>query len=274
MPDMHMPNISVLPMAIPDLHARLNELRVALPADLSSATDKFVSFVESLIEDDADGDVSWVDARWKGLNIHPRGHGAEEDVVTEGKGKERGDKVDLHALALEKSQEGKKLIRYRDLPEKWRNNEFVWEGYRFIPSARWPALIFSMFQLHNETVNIQTHFLPLLAILSVIPLPWTSPFTWHPFLSSLPITSQFDIFSFNFTPLPPSSADPIPKFLFLAAAGACLICSTIWHTLAGCSEFWLLEAGARVDYVGIGWLISASVSGVMYYGYVKHYYSS
>ncbi|CAE6439929.1 unnamed protein product [Rhizoctonia solani] len=266
-PDMHMPNISVLPMAIPDLHARLNELRAALPADLSSATDKFVSFVESLIEDDADGDVSWVDTRWKGLNIHPRGHEVEEDISTEWKGKDRGDKVDLYALALVKSQGGKKLIRYRDLPEKWRNNEFVWEGYRFIPGARWPALVLSMFQLHNETINIQTHFVPLLAILSIIPLPWASLFTQYPLPLNLLAISQFDISSFSFTPLPPSSADPIPKFLFLLAAGACLTCSTIWHTLAGCSDFWLLEAGARIDYVGIGWLISASVSGVMYYGF-------
>ncbi|CAE6542744.1 unnamed protein product [Rhizoctonia solani] len=258
MPDMHMPNISALPMAIPDLHARLNELRAALPADLSSATDKLVSFVESLIEDDADGDVSWVDTRWKGLNIHPR-PGAE-DIVPEEKGKERNK--DAHTLALEKSQGGKKLIRYRDLPETWKNNEFV-----FIPGAKWSALVFSMFQLHNETANIQTHLIPLLAILSIIPLPWALMFAQHPFLSNLPSFSQSDLPSFGFTPLPPSPADPIPKFLFLLAAAACLTCSTIWHTLAGCSDLWLLEAGARIDYVGIGWLISASVSGVMYYGF-------
>ncbi|CAE7234125.1 unnamed protein product [Rhizoctonia solani] len=266
MPDMHMPNISVLPMAIPDLHARLNELRAALPADLSSATDKLVSFVESLIEDDADGDVSWVDTRWKGLNIHPRRHGAEDDVVGEETDKVREDKVDAYALALEKSQGGKKLIRYRDLPEQWKNNEFVWGGYRFIPGAEWPALVFSMFRLHNETVNIHTHLVPLLAIISIIPLPWALTFTQHPFLSNVTI-SQFGLPTFSFTPLPPSPADSIPKFLFLLAAGACLTCSTIWHTLAGCSDFWLLEAGARIDYVGIGWLISASVSGVMYYGF-------
>ncbi|CAE6473771.1 unnamed protein product [Rhizoctonia solani] len=267
MPDMQMPNISVLPMAMPDLHARLDELRAALPADLSSATDKLVSFVESLIEDDADGDVSWVDTRWKGLNIHPRGHGTEGDIVAEGKGKQPEDEVGMYKIAMEKSQGGKKLIRYRDLPEKWRNNEFIWEGYRFIPGAKWPALMFSMFQLHNETVNIQTHFVPLLAILSIIPLPWTFVFTQHPFLSNLPSIPQFGIPALGFTPLPPSPADFIPKFLFLLAAGACLACSTVWHTLAGCSDFWLLEAGARIDYVGIGWLISASVSGVMYYGF-------
>ncbi|EUC58338.1 hemolysin-III-like protein [Rhizoctonia solani AG-3 Rhs1AP] len=266
MPDMHMPNISVLPMAMPDLHARLNELRAALPADLSSATDKLVSFVESLIEDDAEGDVSWVDTRWKGLNIHPRQPGAEDDVVPEEKAKDRAGKADTHALALEKSQGGKKLIQYRDLPETWKNNEFVWGGYRFIPGTKWPTLVFSMFQFHNETINIQTHLIPLLVIISILPIPWASIFTQHPFLN-LPSFSQFDLPSFGFTPLPPSPADPIPKLLFLLAASACLACSAVWHTLAGCSDLWLLEAGARIDYVGIGWLISASVSGVMYYGF-------
>lgn len=135
-------------------------------------------------------------------------------------------------------------------------------------------------------MNIHTHLVPLMAILSVI-VPWSyMSASWdHPFFS-LPDLSlgrlipknipYFDHLPANltslptsllsFTPLPPSPADMLPKSLFLLAAGACLLCSTVWHTLAGCSDFWLLEAGARVDYVGIGWLISASVSGVMYYG--------
>ena len=275
MPDLstHMPDLSDLSTHMPDLpaidistlHARLAELRAALPADLGSATDKLVSFVENLIEDDADGDVSWVDARWKGLNMHP----------TKEKQKEP---VDMHALAVLKSAHGTRLIRFEDLPEKWRNNEFVHWGYRFIPGARWGALVWSMFQIHNETANIHTHLVPLMAILSVI-VPWSylSASTWeHPFFSfsSLEHIPLFDRLPSNlltsilsFTPLPPSPADTLPKSLFLLAAGACLLCSTVWHTLAGCSDFWLLEAGARVDYVGIGWLISASVSGVMYYGF-------
>lgn len=139
-------------------------------------------------------------------------------------------------------------------------------------------------------VNIQTHLLPLLAIFSILPLAWkeftqtlgldvipslklsTPPFL--PEISSFaaPALSipQFSSLlpSLPFTPFPPCAADPLPKFLFLLAAAACLTCSTVWHTLAGCSDLWILEAGARVDYVGIGWLISASVSGVMYYGLV------
>ncbi|KAF8601049.1 HlyIII-domain-containing protein [Ceratobasidium sp. AG-I] len=280
-----LPNMPALPMEMPDLHARLAELRAALPADLSNATDRLVAFVEGLIEDDADGNVSWVDTRWKGLNTHPK-----NDEV-EGKGKQPAGKpkVDMHALALGLSEGGRKLIRYCDLPEKWKNNEFVTRGYRFIPGSQWPALALSVFQLHNETLNIQTHLLPLLAIFSILPLAWKE-FTQslgldiipplklniHPLLPeissfaapglSIPPLSSL-VPSLPFTPFPPSAADPLPKFLFLLAAAACLACSTVWHTLAGCSDLWILEAGARVDYVGIGWLISASVSGVMYYGF-------
>lgn len=53
--------------------------------------------------------------------------------------------------ALKKSRHGRKLISYHDLPERWRNNEWVHGGYRFIPLQDWPSLVFSMFTLHNET---------------------------------------------------------------------------------------------------------------------------
>ncbi|KAG8755876.1 hypothetical protein FRC12_010747, partial [Ceratobasidium sp. 428] len=276
LPTLPLPDLPALPdlptLPLPDLHARLAELCAALPADLSSATDRLVSFVENLIEDDADGDVSWVDTRWKGLNA---GKGKGKGVA--------GVAVDMHAIALRLSQGGKKLIRYCELPEKWRNNEFVEGGYRFIPSAKWPALIWSAFEMHNETVNIHTHLIPLLAILSVLPFSWTQlahswdlntliptiPLLSLPLLPNIPtLHPSLPTFpSIPFSPLPTSPADALPKFLFLLAAAACLACSTAWHTLAGCSDLWWLEAGARVDYVGIGWLISASVSGVMYYGF-------
>jgi adiponectin receptor len=53
--------------------------------------------------------------------------------------------------ALKKSLNGRQLISYDDLPEKWRNNEWVHGGYRFIPLQEWSSLILSMFTLHNET---------------------------------------------------------------------------------------------------------------------------
>ncbi|QRV82863.1 hemolysin-III channel protein [Ceratobasidium sp. AG-Ba] len=257
----HLPDLPALPidlpvLPLPDLHARLDELRAALPADLSSATDRLVSFVEGLIEDDADGDVSWVETRWKGLNMS----GGLKEKVAGWK-----EEVDMHGLALKLSEGGKRLIRYCDLPEKWRNNEFVDGGYRFIPSAKWPRLVWSAFEIHNETMNIHTHLIPLLAMLSVLPVLFTElaqgwEFESDKFASIYSIISlpevSFPTFptisgfswlnitlpSLPFDPLPPSPADALPKSLFLLAASACLACSTAWHTLAGCSDLWWLEA--------------------------------
>jgi adiponectin receptor len=119
---------------------------------------------------------------------------------------------------------------------------------------------------------VWTEFTQSLGFENLLPTLSLWPALFSAFTPSLPIPSALQPFfgwslsDLSFTAFPPSPADPLPKFLFLLAACACLSCSTAWHTLAGCSDLWLLEAGARVDYVGIGWLISASVSGVVYYG--------
>ncbi|KAG8772563.1 hypothetical protein FRC15_002649 [Serendipita sp. 397] len=62
--------------------------------------------------------------------------------------------------ALSDSAWGNRLLSYHQLPIKWRNNEHVLHGYRFIPLERWPSLLLSTFQLHNETANIHTHLIP------------------------------------------------------------------------------------------------------------------
>lgn len=70
--------------------------------------------------------------------------------------------------AVQRSLEGAQLIHYHELPQKWRNNEYVSRGYRyvklykrslrltnlpipsFIPLENWPLIIRSIFSLHNE----------------------------------------------------------------------------------------------------------------------------
>jgi adiponectin receptor len=59
----------------------------------------------------------------------------------------------------------------------------------------------------------------------------------------------------------------VPERLFLVFACVCLFASTVWHTMSGCAHEQGMELSARVDYVGIGWLISASVGTVVYYGF-------
>lgn len=57
-------------------------------------------------------------------------------------------------------------------------------------------------------------------------------------------------------------ADTAIALLFIVAAIKCLLCSTVWHTLSGCSTDGWHRRAACVDYVGISGLIAASVMGM------------
>ncbi|PBK73533.1 HlyIII-domain-containing protein [Armillaria solidipes] len=146
------------------------------------------------------------------------------------------------ARAIRSSFEGVHLIQYSDLPDKWRNNPFVTQGYRFIPLERWPLIILSLFAFHNETLNIHTHLIPFL-ILGI---------------NSIPL---FDSAFIN---------APTPEKFFVAFVLLCFFCSSVWHTMSGCAHYGSMEFCAKVDYIGIGWLISASVASVVYYGFQCH----
>ncbi|RDX47877.1 HlyIII-domain-containing protein [Lentinus brumalis] len=145
------------------------------------------------------------------------------------------------ARAMKRSLNGSRLIQYVDLPQKWRNNPFVKGGYRFIPLHDWPRLILSLFALHNETLNIHTHLIPFLL--------WS--FAWFRFSPSYDLSDTHEPAQVTFT-----------VFALL-----CLFTSALWHTMAGCAHPEGMELCARVDYVGIGWLISASVGTLVYYGF-------
>ncbi|ESK94812.1 izh family channel protein [Moniliophthora roreri MCA 2997] len=140
------------------------------------------------------------------------------------------------AYAVKRSFEGVKLISYSDLPQEWKNNPFVTQGYRFIPIERWHLIVLSLFALHNETLNIHTHLVP------------------------------FSVWLFKSVPCGSADAD-LPEILFMSFALLCLLSSAIWHTMSGCAHLSSMEFCARVDYVGIGWLISASVGTIVHYGF-------
>ncbi|GLB37023.1 putative haemolysin-III related [Lyophyllum shimeji] len=142
------------------------------------------------------------------------------------------------ANAVKRSFQGVRLIQYADLPQQWRNNPFVTHGYRFIPLERWPLIIMSLFAFHNETLNIHTHLIPFLL--------------WG--INSLPF-------------LNPNFVIDTPERLFMCFALLCLFSSAVWHTMSGCADQKSMDLCARIDYVGIGWLISASVGTVVYYGF-------
>ncbi|WVR03661.1 hypothetical protein IAU60_000656 [Kwoniella sp. DSM 27419] len=151
--------------------------------------------------------------------------------------------------ALRRSADGTRLITYEDLPAVWRNNEHLHTGYcsRFIPlhlKTGPVPLIKSAFRMHNETLNIHSHFIPTILILLCIP---------------------FIIYQ---SPLPHARPlDTAAMVAYLLAATSCLFSSASWHVLSGCASKRWFEWGACVDYIGISWLIAASFGTVVYNGF-------
>ncbi|KDN36595.1 HlyIII-domain-containing protein [Tilletiaria anomala UBC 951] len=153
--------------------------------------------------------------------------------------KQTEDKIYRTALDLAKG--GRQLITYADLPELWKNNEYILGGYRFIPSRNWGALLRSTFEVHNETGNILSH---LIGIFIVLPLFWPDA------------NSTSDVHT---TPM-----DRLVQTIYLIAAVKCLVLSVSWHVMAGCADHKIFETFACVDYTGIAWLVAASIWTVIY----------
>ncbi|KAF7349520.1 IZH family channel protein [Mycena sanguinolenta] len=208
-------------------------------------------------------------------------HPAEDSTAAGGEG---GDGFPTEAEALAKADYGRRLIEYEDLPFDWRNNPFVVSGYRFIPLTHphWLRLPLSVFTLHNETLNIHTHLLPLLAWglafagFDLGPLPlWLKPLApwleWLAYpLGNWARYTPFAVWSASPSSSTPGSTPHTPdpaESLFTLFALLCLLSSALWHTMAGCAHKRAIETCARIDYVGIGWLIAVSVGAVVRWGY-------
>jgi len=74
----------------------------------------------------------------------------------------------------------------------------------------------------------------------------------------------------NHLPNISTSPEDLPSLIFTTSALLCLFTSAIWHTMSGCAHRPGMLMCARMDYVGIGWLISASVGTVVHYGLYCH----
>lgn len=121
------------------------------------------------------------------------------------------------------------------------------DSSRFIPLGKGSGpipLLKSAFRWHNETVNIHSHFIPTLFLLSCIPL-----IIWR-------------------SPLPDANwVDTVMIISYLLAAMSCLSSSAAWHVVSGCASRRWFEWGACVDYIGISWLIAMSFNTVVYNAY-------
>ncbi|KAI9751308.1 MAG: hypothetical protein M4579_006124 [Chaenotheca gracillima] len=165
------------------------------------------------------------------------GLGRAREAVDEGLEKARRAKETMREAverAVNRAREHG-LIRYDDLPHPWRVNPHITAGYRFTESK--VDCVRSMLSVSNELVNIWSHAVGLLIVLSIA-------FYFYPTSVNFSLSSKSDIFI---------------AAVFFAAACECLVCSTVWHTMNSIAEQNLMERFACVDYTGISLLIAASI---------------
>ncbi|KAF2452491.1 hemolysin-III related-domain-containing protein [Lineolata rhizophorae] len=141
------------------------------------------------------------------------------------------DKVEK---ALDRAREHG-LIRYDDLPDPWKINPHIIHGYRFHEGKL--DCLRSVLSVSNELVNIWSHAIGLLVVLSVA-------FYFYPTSMNFTLSTKSDVFV---------------AAVFFFAACKCLVCSTMWHAMNSIADQTLMERFACVDYTGISLLVAASI---------------
>jgi adiponectin receptor len=200
----------------------------------------FLSDMEARAQAVRDAGLSGVvDEGWRRAET---GLKSAKDVVDDGIEHVRQAKEAMKRSIEHAAQRAKEhgLIHYDDLPVPWRVNPHIIRGYRF--SENKMDCIRSAFQLSNETVNIWSHAIGLIIILSIA-------FYFYPTSAHWPLSSKTDIFF---------------AAMFFFAACKCLVCSTMWHTMNSISDQTLMERFACVDYTGISFLVAASIMTTEY----------
>ncbi|KAK1275902.1 hypothetical protein QJS04_geneDACA001519 [Acorus gramineus] len=139
------------------------------------------------------------------------------------------------------------LVRYDELPEYMKENEYILGHYR----SEWPVkeAFFSLFRWHNETINIWTHLIGFLVFLGLTIVN----------ASNIPHVGNFFLNS--------NRANPVarwPFFVFLSGSMFCLLSSATCHLFC-CHSRRLSLFLVRFDYVGIAVMIVASFFPPIYY---------
>ncbi|KAL9036211.1 MAG: hypothetical protein Q9214_006237, partial [Letrouitia sp. 1 TL-2023] len=198
--------------------------------------ESFLSELEARVHAVHNGGFSHiVDEGWR---IAEEGLGKAREVVDEGLEKARRLKDSVENAINRAKEHG--LIRYEDLPHPWRVNPHIVRGYRFSESKF--DCVRSVFNVSNELVNIWSHAIGLLVVLSIA-------FHFYPSSVNFSQSSKTDIFF---------------AAMFFFAACKCLVCSCMWHTMSSIAEQSLMERFACVDYTGISLLIAASIMTTEY----------
>ncbi|KAF2267975.1 HlyIII-domain-containing protein [Lojkania enalia] len=144
----------------------------------------------------------------------------------------------------EKKLEEKLTVLWHELPSWQQDNHYIHSGYRpqsnsYIKSAK------SLGYIHNETVNIYSHFIG--AILAII----SSAILYHVLEPRYETATREDVLVFS---------------CFFLGAAACLGMSATFHTISNHSQA-VNSFGNVLDYLGIVFLIWGSFIPILYYGF-------
>ncbi|KAL9249022.1 Heptahelical transmembrane protein 1-like protein [Drosera capensis] len=179
------------------------------------------------------------------------------------------------------------LWSYEELPEYMKDNEFIHKYYR----VEWPLkeAFFSLFQWHNETLNVWTHLLGFglflgLTIFELVSVPQVGDLLGM-FRSSPSGTAETNISLNSKQPhmgaaklldldhmtnlgydgsLGDMLAERWPFYVFLGGSMLCLLSSSICH-LFSCHSYHLSTQLFRVDYFGITIMIITSFFPPIFY---------
>ena len=136
------------------------------------------------------------------------------------------------------------LIHWDDLDHWMQDNHHIHSYYRRA-SYSYKRSFASIFQLHNETVNIWSHLLPATLSLPGAAILYTI------------LKPRYD---------KASSADVVAMSCFFLGATVCLGMSSMFHTLSNHSPT-VSRVWHQLDYAGISCLIAGSFVPSVYYAF-------